>query len=70
MLKNILNTLTSKIGIAALTFINLSVTSHTLGAEGRGFISVFIASMTFIILMNGLVGSSAIVFLTRWICFN
>ncbi len=64
MLKNILNTLTSKIGIAALTFINLSVTSHTLGAEGRGFISVFIASMTFIILMNGLVGSSAIVFLT------
>lgn len=64
MFKNILNTLTSKIGIAALTFINLSVTSHTLGAEGRGFISIFIASMTFIILMNGLVGSSAIVFLT------
>lgn len=64
MLKNILYTLGSKVGIALLTFINLSITSHVLGAEGRGFISVFTASMGFIILINGLIGSSAIVFLT------
>ncbi|MCP4521138.1 MAG: hypothetical protein GY827_05550 [Cytophagales bacterium] len=64
MLKTILKTFGSKVGIALFTFANLIITSQTLGAEGRGFISIFVASMTFIILINGLVGSSAIVYLT------
>lgn len=47
-----------------LGFLMLPLTTQYLGNQGRGEIAIFMANMAFVILINGFVGSSVLVYLT------
>lgn len=47
-----------------LGFLMLPLTTQYLGDSGRGEIAIFMANMAFVILINGFVGSSVLVYLT------
>lgn len=64
LLKHIFNTASLKIVAMVMNFIVMYLTAHFLLAEGRGEVAVFMANMAFIILVNGFVGSSVIIYLT------
>jgi hypothetical protein len=63
MLKNIVQTVLSKLFTSGLLFISVVLSTQFLGASGRGEISLIMASSGIILLVNGLVGGSALVYL-------
>lgn len=63
MLKNILNTSFTKIISAGLSLILLILTTRYLGAQGRGILSIITASVGLIMLFNGFMGGSSLVYI-------
>lgn len=63
MFKKILNTFIVKIFSAASSFVLLILTTQYLGATGRGTISLIVASVGIITLINGFVGGVSLVYL-------
>ncbi len=63
MLKNLLNTFAARAISAALSFFLLILTTQYLGSYGRGLVSLVTASVSIILLFNGFVGGTALVYL-------
>ncbi len=64
MLKSIFNTATLKLLSNFIMLAVLWLTVHFLGDDGRGEVAIFNANLTLVILINGFMGSSVIVYLT------
>lgn len=64
LLKHIFNTASLKIVAMAMNFVVLFLVTNYLLTDGKGETAVFMANMAFVILVNGLVGSSVIIYLT------
>ncbi|WP_191907063.1 MATE family efflux transporter [Adhaeribacter soli] len=64
MFEKILHTFTSRIGIAGLNFLIVILTAQSLGAAGRGEISLFVANLALVLLFTGIVGGTALAYLT------
>ncbi len=63
MLRSIIGTFSSKLLTTGLNFIILLLQAQFLGAEGKGAISLFIASLTIIQHLNDIIGGTAVVYL-------
>jgi O-antigen/teichoic acid export membrane protein len=63
MLKNLLNTFAARAISSGVSFLLLILTTQYLGAFGRGLISLVTASISIILLFNGFVGGTALVYL-------
>ena len=64
MVKSIVNTLSTKFLSAVFSFLILLITSNYLGSQGRGEISLLIASITIVLLIANFVGGNTLVYLT------
>jgi O-antigen/teichoic acid export membrane protein len=64
MVKSIVNTLSTKFLSAVFSFLILLITSNYLGSEGRGQISLLIASITIVLLIANFVGGNTLIYLT------
>jgi O-antigen/teichoic acid export membrane protein len=69
LLKKIFNTTSIKFASNLLMLLVLWLTVKFLGETGRGEIAIFNVNLAFVILLNGFVGSSVIVYLTPRIDF-
>lgn len=63
MFKNILNTFATRVVSSIVSFLLLILTTQYLGAYGRGILSLVIASMSILVLFNGFVGGTSLVYL-------
>jgi O-antigen/teichoic acid export membrane protein len=63
MLREILNTLWTKIASAIVTLCILILTTQYLGADGRGLISLISSSVGIVVIFAGFVGGPAVVYL-------
>ncbi|SDK29610.1 Membrane protein involved in the export of O-antigen and teichoic acid [Catalinimonas alkaloidigena] len=63
MLRNIIGTFATKVITAGLNFIIVLLTTHYLGAEGRGEISLLVANITLIVLICNVVGGPSLVYM-------
>jgi O-antigen/teichoic acid export membrane protein len=63
MFKNIISTIGAKAFSAVFSFLIIIVTAKMLGAEGRGTIGLFLATVTFLMMFNFLIGGSTLVYL-------
>jgi O-antigen/teichoic acid export membrane protein len=59
-LKNIIRTIVSKSLILGLNFLLVVLTTHLWGAEGRGIISIVIADVAIIVIVNNILAGSAV----------
>lgn len=64
MLKQVIQTLGSRVASAALNFCTIIALSQYLGASGKGEASVFITYVGFMVVLSEFVGGSTLVFLT------
>lgn len=64
MVKSIVNTVGTKFISALFSFLVILITSNFLGTEGRGEISLLIASITIILLFSNFVGGNTLVYLS------
>ena len=64
MVKSIVNTVGTKFLSAAFNFFIILITANYLGTEGRGQISLLIASITIVLLFANFVGGNTLIFLT------
>jgi O-antigen/teichoic acid export membrane protein len=64
LLKSIFNTASLKLLSNFIMLAVLWLTVHFLGDAGRGEVAIFTANLTLVILINGFIGSSVIVYLT------
>jgi len=63
MLPKVLVTFISKFLAAVFSFLIVIITSKLIGAEGRGEISLFVLGITLSLLLNNIIGGSALVLL-------
>ena len=68
--KNILRTLVSKFFILIINFALVVLTTNLWGAEGRGIISILIANMAIIAILNNVLGGYCITYFTPKIGFE
>ncbi len=64
MLSRVIFTFGTKLLSAVLSFLIVVFTSKLIGAEGRGEISLFVLGITLTLLMNNIIGGSALIFLS------
>ncbi|HET6243565.1 MAG: polysaccharide biosynthesis C-terminal domain-containing protein [Bacteroidetes bacterium] len=64
MLKKISSTIGVKAITAIFAFLTLIITARILGTEGRGIIGLFMATVSFAIMFNYLIGGSTLVYLS------
>ncbi len=64
MVKSIVHTLGTKFLSAVFSFLILLVTANYMGTEGRGEISLIIATITIVLLFTNFVGGNTLVYLT------
>ena len=69
MLKSIFNTISFRLATQFIGMFILFMTANILGIEGKGEKSIFMANLTLVILLNGFIGSSVIVYLTPKVNF-
>lgn len=65
MIKNIVNTVGSKLGTSLISFVLLLIYSNYLGAAGLGTIGLIVLSITIVLLLSNLVNTSIIYFASR-----
>ncbi|MCB0803328.1 MAG: polysaccharide biosynthesis C-terminal domain-containing protein [Flavobacteriales bacterium] len=65
MIKNIINTIGSKLGISLISFILLIINSNYLGAAGLGSVGLIVLSITIVLLLSNLVNTSIVYFASR-----
>ncbi len=65
MLKNIINTIGSKLIIAACSFALLLLNSNFLGAEGLGSVGLIVLSITIVLLFSNLIHTSIVYYASR-----
>lgn len=65
MIKNIVNTVGSKLGISLISFALLLIYSNYLGAEGLGSIGLIVLSITIVLLLSNLVNTSIVYYASR-----
>src|SRR5687767_2336036 len=63
MLKKITGTLITKAAVAIINFLVIIITTNVLGAEARGEISIVIVGVAITVLINEIVGGSALIYL-------
>lgn len=63
MSSSVLSTFSLKLASALASFALLALTTHELGAHGRGVISILVATISIVVLLNGFIGGSSLVFL-------
>ena len=68
--KNILKTLISKFLILIINFMLVILTTNLWGAEGRGIISIVVANMAIIAILNNVLGGYCITYFTPKIGFE
>ena len=68
--KNILKTLVSKFFILIINFALVILTTNLWGAEGRGIISILVANMAIIAILNNVLGGYCITYFTPKIGFE
>ncbi|HEX3006731.1 MAG TPA: hypothetical protein VHO90_03850, partial [Bacteroidales bacterium] len=59
-LKNIIRTIVSKSLILGMNFLLVVLTTHLWGAEGRGIISIMIADVAIIVIVNNILAGSSV----------
>ncbi len=64
MIRPVVGTIGTRVALALLNLAMVVVASQRLGAEGVGVISLIILGITFILLMNNIVGGGGLVYLT------
>lgn len=64
MLKQVIQTLGSRVASAVLNFSTIIALSQYLGASGKGEASVFITYVSFVVILSEFVGGSTLVYLT------
>lgn len=69
MLRHIFNTISFRLATQLIGMFILFMTANILGIEGKGEKSIFMANLTLVILLNGFIGSSVIVYLTPKVNF-
>jgi len=69
-LKNITNTLLSKAAIIALNFLLVVLSTNLWGSAGRGSISILIADVSIIVILNNILGGSAVTYFTPKVGFE
>lgn len=65
MIKNIVNTVGSKLGVSLISFVLLLIYSNYLGAAGLGSIGLIVLSISIVLLLSNLVNTSIIYFASR-----
>lgn len=63
MIRPVIGTIASRIAIAVLNLLVVALAAHRLGAAGVGTIALIVLGITFILLLNNVVGGSGLVFL-------
>jgi O-antigen/teichoic acid export membrane protein len=63
MISKLGGTFLTRVLVSLLNFLLIMLSTHWVGAEGRGIISIFIANMALIILISGFVGGASLVYL-------
>ncbi len=63
MFKKIVGTIGSKVILALMSFLVVTITSNNLGSEGFGYISLIILGITMVQMINNFVGGPALVYL-------
>ena len=63
MIRTIIATTFSKFGVIVLSFLLLISTTQTLGADGKGYISLFLLNVTLVQLISSFIGGPALVYL-------
>ncbi len=63
MISKLGGTFLTRILVSIVNFVLIMLSTHWVGAEGRGIISIFIANMSLIILLSGFVGGASLVYL-------
>ncbi len=66
MIKNIVNTVGSRLGTSLISFVLLLIYSNYLGAAGLGTIGLIVLSITIVLLFSNLVNTSIIYFASRY----
>src|SRR5687767_15870746 len=64
MFAKILHRFTSRVGIAGLNFLIVILTAQSLGASGRGEISLFVANIALVLLFSSILGGTGLTYLT------
>lgn len=67
---NIIKTLLSKIAILLINFALVILTTHLWGTEGRGLISILVANMAIIVILNNVLGGGCISYFAPKFGFN
>ena len=65
MIKNIVNTVGSKLGTSLISFVLLLIYSNYLGAAGLGSIGLIVLSISIVLLVSNLINTSIIYFASR-----
>lgn len=63
MFRNIIGTIGSKLLLALMSFLIVTITSNNLGPEGYGYISLIILGITMVQMVNNFVGGPALIYL-------
>ena len=61
-LKNIIKTIASKSGVLLINFFIIIITTRLWGAEGRGIISIVMADLTILLILNNTFSNSSVAF--------
>lgn len=64
MIRPVIGTIATRVVVMAMTLLTIMVAGHTLGTEGLGTISLIVLGITFILLLNNVVGGGGLVFLS------
>ncbi len=63
MIRPVIGTIATRTVVMAMTLLTIMVAGHKLGAEGLGTISLIVLGITFILLLNNVVGGGGLVYL-------
>src|SRR5688572_8547443 len=63
MIRPVISTITSRVFIVLMNLLVIMLAGRTLGTEGLGAISLLVLCVTFILVLNNVVGGSGIVYL-------